>query len=80
MIYPDAVFIGYQEQLGGLKPLPLFNITKRTHYRCGSTVSALTLEKEGLKIPAFPPFETWKHEQDSREHISKSHRPSGGKK
>ncbi|HWY33187.1 MAG TPA: hypothetical protein VNX68_00990 [Nitrosopumilaceae archaeon] len=62
-IFQDATFIGYQEQLGGLKPLPLFNITKRTHYRCGSTVSALTLEKEGLKIPYVPSFEEWKKEK-----------------
>jgi hypothetical protein len=79
MVNQESEFIGFQE-CPGLKPVPLFNITKKLHPRFGSTVSALTLEKEGLKIPAFLPFETWKHEQDSREHISKSHRPSGGKK
>lgn len=43
-----------------LKPIALFNIVKRGHKAFQSTVSALTLEREGLNIPEFPSFETWK--------------------
>lgn len=59
----DCEFIGYQEQGGGLKPFPLFNITKKGHEQYGSTVSPLTLEKLGLKIPEFPSFDIWKKGQ-----------------
>lgn len=55
----EAVFVGYQEA-PGLNPLPLFNVRKKGHPRFESTVSALTLEREGLKIPKFPTFLEWK--------------------
>lgn len=55
----DAEFLGYQE-IGNLRPLPLFNIVKRGHKAFQSTVSALTLEREGLNIPYFPSFKAWK--------------------
>lgn len=64
----DAIFIGYQE-CPGLTPIPLFNIIKRTHARVDSTVSALTLEKEGLTIPPFPGYTEWVRQRESKGEI-----------
>jgi len=54
---PDAVFIGYQERLGGEPPLALFNITKEGHPKINSTVSEGTLLTDGLKVPNYPKSE-----------------------
>ena len=45
-----AHFLGYQETLS--KPVPLFNITGGP--RDKSTVTLVTLEREGIPIPQYP--------------------------
>ncbi len=46
---PYAVFIGYQENIKGKPPEPLYNIIGGPKNK--STVSAKTLSKEGIKVP-----------------------------
>ncbi|MEJ2049469.1 MAG: hypothetical protein P8Y60_06445 [Calditrichota bacterium] len=48
---PDAVYLGMQQTLSG-DAIPLYNITAEGHPSCGSTVSAKTLQKLNLCIPA----------------------------
>src|SRR3990167_6360984 len=51
---PDAKFIGFQQDVKGYPPIPLFNVIKPGHPLEKSTVSRETLEKEGLKVPEYP--------------------------
>lgn len=50
-----AKFIGYQE-CPGHAPLALYNVADKAHRLYGSTVSAHTLAKEGIPVPATPEY------------------------
>ncbi len=48
MTKPYAIFIGYQEDIAGKPPVPLYNIIGGPKNK--STVSANTLKKEGIAM------------------------------
>ena len=49
----EAVFIGWQEGLGGTR-LALFNVTAEDHPSNGSTVCEPTLRKLDIQVPEVP--------------------------
>lgn len=55
-----AQFIGYQDMGDpAIPPVPIYNITGE-HPANGSTVSAETLQKEGIPVPVTPSFDEYK--------------------
>lgn len=56
---PSAEFIGYNPPFADIPPTALYNI-QGPHPQTGSTVSARTLQNQGIRVPETPPYETWK--------------------
>jgi len=52
---PDALFIGFQENVPGKKPFALFNVINKRSKIYRSTVSAETLKDNHLKVPNIGP-------------------------
>jgi hypothetical protein len=55
-----VTFLGYQTFGSDYPPVALYNV-HGDHRLDGSTVSAQTLEVEGLTVPETPGFEEWKN-------------------
>ena len=54
---PTAVFIGYGEGFPAGTAIPFYNLVAPGHPQHGSTMSADSLERLGVTIPATPPFD-----------------------
>lgn len=52
----SAVFIGWQEDVDGCPPFPLFNIVAPNDSRHGTTVDMTSLKEWGVRVPDYPPY------------------------
>jgi hypothetical protein len=61
---PEALFLGWQEDIDGGPLCPLFNVLLCPVKGSYTTVSMKGALERGYTLPAYPDFKTWKENRN----------------